>query len=420
MSSALFSSFSAFSSSSKASSTVLWVLGSAIQSLLITFAINTTSTVKTIEATSTIQAVLTPSPCIPVAGSLECPYMAVASYMGVISILVAWILFAKTSTGASTGPCTPPPNPTPPTPDPGPADTSPQSQDSVPLPQAAVAAAGAPPPPPPGNDTTCGNERRPKRTFLSRFLGFIFRIFSIILRTFSIILRIFSIILRIFSIILWIIWWIVWLFIWRPIALASSIALFFLLHCAILPLIVRIIGHTYGVTPVLKPYIYFPTLWWFAVWGLAACICWIINILALALGFIWGMCRAIYLRILRSIESPLRRLRSSLHRFWSQWRLFHEDAWWTSGCLLVLIAGALLLVGYSLVPAAVHHTIYWRERVCEGLTVLFQILCDSEFGIPVVGIASFSMLIRWIFSSERAERAARRNLQKRIEMLEAR
>ncbi|KAF7346418.1 hypothetical protein MSAN_01869700 [Mycena sanguinolenta] len=454
MSSALFSSFSAFSSSSKASSTVLWVMGSTIQSLFIAFAINTTSTVKTIEATSTIQPVLTPSPCIPVAGSLDRPYMAVATYIGVIIIFVAWILSAKTSHGAAS-PCAPPPNPDPPAPDPGSADTSPQSRDSAPPPQSDVAAAGAPPPPPPGNDTTCGNERHRKRSFLFRFFAFILGIFLWILRSFK---------------------WVFVKTVWRPVAIMLSAFFYYV----IIPIILKEIGTASRVTPVLAsatgPYIFeilkltidsSATLRWLTLWGLAQFLCWIIHAVFRvvsficgtvfwAVGFTWWTFSTICLRSIQSVlavPTVLRRIRRYLHRLWSRCRSsFAGDIWLMVGCVLFVLVymtlellvrarrlapfilelilhchELVLLVG-SLArkaPPVIHllresepwqTAVFWWEWIIAPSLMLMA----PEDVILVVSIALLSMLIRWIFSSKRSDRAARRKLEKRIKLLETR
>ncbi|KAJ6508703.1 hypothetical protein C8R45DRAFT_922385 [Mycena sanguinolenta] len=425
---------SAFSSSSKGSFAAIWVVGSAVQSLLVAFAVTTTKIKTSTLATSTIQSVLAPSPCIPVAGGLGRPYMAAIAYIGVIGMIVTSIFFAKTSNGSSASP------PDPPAPDPGSVNTASKSRESAPPPHTPTAAAGAPPPPPPGNNTTCGNERRPKRSFwLLRWL-------------FAIVLWIVCLVVEVFK-------WVLIKTVWRPIAIVSSLVSFILLHGAVLPLLVQEFSHAYGVTPALKPYIPVPPLRWLALWGLAQCLCWIINVVAWvvffvigtaiwAVRFTWRTCRAICL--------------STIHWLWSRWRAFRGDVAWLALAVVFIPGVGFGIFFHPPVPLVVYHILRLRERVLvslfvrEGPDMIVQILLDSQFGqevvfwgkcigVPmlsfgapmllfvvrwlqlfpedrmlVVGIALFSILIRWIFSSKRSERAARRKLEKRVKMLECR
>ncbi|KAJ6508713.1 hypothetical protein C8R45DRAFT_450996 [Mycena sanguinolenta] len=449
---------SAFSSSSKGSFAVMWVVGSAVQSLLVAFAVTTTKIKTSLQATSTIQSVLAPSPCIPVEGRLGHPYIAAIAYISVIGFLVASIFFAKTSNGASASP------PDLPTPDPGLVNTASRSRDPAPPPHTPNAAAGAPPPPPPGNDATCDSERRPKRSFW--FLRWLF----------AIVLWIFRLVARLFK-------WVLIKTVWRPIAVASSL----LFYYVILPIILKEVGNAYGVTPVLAsatgPYIFLavkfaidssPTLRWLTLWGLAQCGCSIVNVLFWvvsfacrtvigAVGFAWWTFRTLCQRTLRSIRfvlaipTLLRRIRSYLHWRWSQFRSFFAgDAWLMLACLVFLLVYptlTLIVCIRPMVPLVIDHFLYVRELVLlvcpfvrTASPVVLDILQESEpwqiavfwaewilvpslfllYGLfsedveLIVSIMLLSMLVRWIFSWKRADRTARRKLEKRIKMLEIR
>ncbi|KAF7346410.1 hypothetical protein MSAN_01868900 [Mycena sanguinolenta] len=422
MSSTPFSSSSAFSSPKA-------VMCSAIQSCLVAFAINTSLTTKILKtglrATPTTQVVLAPSPCIPVAGSLDRSSMAAVLYICVIAVLVAWILFAKTSNSAES-PCTPSPNPEPPALDFDPVSTCFQTQDSAPN----VAAAGAPPPPPPGNDTTCDHERHPKRSFLSRFFAFIL-----------------GILFGIWHIFKW------------PIAFFLSI----IFHYVILPIIVKEIGIACGVTPILAsatgPYIVVtlkrvidssPTLRWLTLWGLAQCVCSTINaavhVVSLvcetaiwAVGFARWRSSSICLRSIQSVLAVLRRIRNNLQRLWYRCQTFYEGATWLAfSCLFVVVAvfmfGLVTVIRlFGAAPPILQilresepwqTAVFWWDWILlpnfKSLLRMFR-----EDAILFVGLVSVSMLVRWIvrlfpFPSKGTERAARIKLQTRIKMLEAR
>ncbi|KAF7346400.1 hypothetical protein MSAN_01867900 [Mycena sanguinolenta] len=121
------------------------------------------------------------------------------------------------------------------------------------------------------------------------------------------------------------------------------------------------------------------------------------------------------------------------------------------GCvflLVVFISLELIDRIRPLTPSVVDYILYFRQLILhvgsfarKAPPIIFQILRESEPWqtavfwwewiiapslmlmapedvILIVGIALLSMLIRWILSSKRSDRTARRKLEKRIKLLE--
>ncbi|KAF7365152.1 hypothetical protein MVEN_00386700 [Mycena venus] len=465
-----FSLPSAFSSSLKASPSILWILSTAIHSFIVTLAINPPGvqvSTRTVKATTTVPVVFIASPCTPIQGTLSRPCFAAFSYFGIVCIIVILISYWKGYWFPS--PSNDPPNPNP---DPAPATISSGPQDSPFFPDRNTAAAGPPPPPPPGDDTTSGSKRWPKRPF---------GMFAWLLR-----------------IIAWISLQVVRLFrfiflkaVFAPVMILSSI----LFRYTVLPAVVFNASNHYGVTPIIAsstgPYIFWiiksaidssTTLWWLTMGGLVLftsgvikSILWVFALiwttLAGTVRFVWRLCRSICLRVIGSIQTCIRAVRALPHRI----KIFSKRilTWWrvyvnlyadepAKGCVLLacLLVIAVIIVlevsdrVCSFIPAALDFILWCRHQalvigfigrallldlppiflllVCESdtcQTVVFwwdwlilptYKLIPEEDIMIIVGVAFFWRMLRWLFSNKRTERAARARLERRIEALEAR